>query len=140
MKPKDIVRLANSIRKEWGDNPTAIARKLGIVVFDEWESNVPGFTAQTMKLGDLPSVISINKIFDPFAKRLLCAHELGHAILHESTLLNYFNDDDTVTEAEANLFALALIGGEDIEKQLIMPLEKMDGAMLKAIMDYNIYS
>ena len=139
MKPKDIVRLANRIRDEWGSNPFDIARRLGIVVFDEWESNVPGFTAQTMKLGTLPSVISINKNYPPFAKELLCAHELGHALLHESALLNYFNDDNTITEAEANLFALALIGGRELEDEVIIPLEKMDGPTLKAIMDLNIY-
>ena len=138
MKSKDIIRLAKSIKKEWGADPIEIAHRLGIVVLDEWETSLTDFTAQTLKIGNLPTIISINKNYSDFAKKLLCAHELGHAILHEDMAVNHFTDANTQTEAEANLFALTLIGDENLEDSLCMPLIDMDGSMLKAIMDYNI--
>lgn len=65
--------------------------------------------------------IVINSNADDIAKKVLCAHELGHAILHsriasgggfhEITLF----DSTTPTEYEANLFAAELlISDEDI--------------------------
>lgn len=88
-----------------------------------------------------PTTISINNKYSEKAKKILCAHELGHALLHEQCI-NYFATTSsnvmTNIEFEANLFAVALLADKDINMKLSIPLEKMNNYLLKTIMDYNI--
>ena len=87
------------------------------------------------------NTISINNKYSEKAKKILCAHELGHALLHEQCI-NYFATTSsnvmTNIEFEANLFAVALLADNDINMKLSIPLEKMNNYLLKTIMDYNI--
>ncbi len=73
------------------------------------------------------------------AKRVICAHELGHALLHDGMAINRFNGtSDSLQdqcEYEANLFAVALLVDD---KSLNRPLKEMNNWMLKYILDYNI--
>lgn len=72
------------------------------------------------------SFIFINANMSDEMKRLVCAHELGHALLHrslgktQSGLMEFelFNITDT-TEYEANLFAANLLLDEDAIGSLI---------------------
>ena len=72
------------------------------------------------------SFIFINANLSDEMKRLVCAHELGHALLHrslgksESGLMEFelFNITNT-TEYEANLFAANLLLDETIIEELI---------------------
>ncbi len=65
--------------------------------------------------------IVINSSADDNLKKVLCAHELGHAVLHDRLVSHHafhetsLFDSTTPTEYEANLFAAELlIGDEDI--------------------------
>lgn len=141
MKSKDIIKLARNLKKELGTNdPFYIARYFGIEVLFR-DSRLAGFTAQTIKITDCPTIISINNAFTDFSKKVLCAHELGHAILHENCV-NYFATTSANVkneqELEANLFAVALLTADNIDSQLNVPLEKMNNYLLKSILDYNI--
>ena len=72
---------------------------------------------------------------------MLCAHELGHALLHEDCVNHFAVTNKNVTthvEQEANLFALALLTSDDIDEDLCIPLSNMSNYLLKSIMDYNI--
>ncbi|SFG22637.1 protein of unknown function [Lachnospiraceae bacterium C7] len=138
MKTKEIIRLARDIRKNWQTNdPYVIAKKLGIIVMDG-ASNVKNFKAHTIKSENYPTFISINSAYTDLSKKVLCAHELGHAILHEDNV-NYFaitaENVAKNVEFEANIFALALLVGDE---QLNMPIDKLSPYMVKSILDFNI--
>lgn len=141
MNAKDIISLARDIRTTWNTNdPYKIAERLGIAVLFR-DNCIKGFTAQTFKMDGYPTIISINDAYTEFSKKVLCAHELGHALLHEDCLNHFAVTSKNVAsnvEKEANLFAIALLADYDIDTQLSMPLENMNNYLLKSIMDYNI--
>ena len=140
MNPKDIIAFARDIRQTYNTNdPYKISEHYGIKVFHR--DNPKNFTAYTTKFEGYPTIITINSIYTGFAGKVLCAHELGHALLHEDCV-NHFamtqQNLSTTVEQEANLFAIALLGDYDIDRQLAMPLHTMNNYLLKAIMDYNL--
>ena len=141
MNAKDIITLAREIKEVWKTNdPYVIAERLGIAVLHR-KNNIPGFTAQTVKISGYPTIISINDTYTEFSKKVLCAHELGHALLHENCVNHFAVINSNATsnlEQEANLFAVALLTNNDIESILNMPLSCMNNYLLKAIIDYNL--
>ena len=141
MNAKDIIALARDIKTSWHTNdPYEIAKHLGITVLDR-KASFKGFTAQTIKISGYPTVISINDAYTDFSKKVLCAHELGHALLHENCV-NHFavtsKNISTNVEQEANLFAIALLSNKNIDKDLPLPLANMNSYMLKSIIEYNL--
>ncbi len=142
-RAKHIISYARQLKNYWHTNdPYELAAIYGYQV-SERESCYPGFTAQIVGIEGYKTVISINKAYNEFSKRLLCAHELGHAFFHSEDVCNHFagNDQsiDSVTEHEANLFAVALLTDNFINDRIIVPLEKMNNYMLKTIIDYNLH-
>ena len=142
MQAKDIIALARNIKDSWKTNdPYEIANRLGIVVLNR-DNNIKEFTAQTIKVPGYPTIISINNAYSNFSKKVLCAHELGHALLHEDCV-NHFaitsKNVSTNVEYEANLFAIALLSDNLIDSNLTIPLSNMNNYLLKSILDYNIY-
>ena len=141
MRAKKIITYARSLKQWCGTNdPYEIAERLGIEVLHR-NCTVKGFTAQTVKMEGYPTIISINDQYTDYSKKILCAHELGHAIFHEN-LVNHFavtrqNVSEDV-EREANLFAVALTASDEIDEVLKLPLEKMNNYLLKSILDYNL--
>ena len=100
-----------------------------------------GFTAQTVKIPGYPTIISINNAYNEKSKRILCAHELGHALLHEECVNHFAITSKNVTkevERDANLFAVALLLDENEERQLNVSLCNMSNYLLKSILEYNI--
>lgn len=141
MNADDIIRFARDIKNNWHTNdPYEIAKRLGIVVLHR-ENHIKDFTAQTFKIEGYPTIISINNAYTEFSKKILCAHELGHALLHENCVNHFANTSNNVfsnVEKEANLFAISLLTDYDIDESLSIPLAQMNNYLLKAIMDYNI--
>lgn len=141
MNHEDIVNLARNFKKYWNtNNPYEIADRLGIVVMHR-NSTIKDFTAQTVKMDGYPTIISINDNFTEFSKKVLCAHELGHALLHENYVNHFATTSSNITtnvELEANLFAIALLTDDDINNHINIPIEKMNNYLLKTILDYNI--
>lgn len=138
MKAQQIIRLANDIKSVWKtNNPFEIAEKYGIRVLVR-NVNIGDFKAQTLKMEGYPTIISINGLYSELSQKVLCAHELGHALLH-TEYINHFDittkNVHTNVEYEANLFAVALLCEED---EFNMPLSKMSGAVLKSILDCNV--
>ena len=141
MRAADIVALAKGLRDSWNTNdPFEIAKKFGIEVLFR-DAAIKGFTAQTIKIPGYPTIISINDAFNEKSKKILCAHELGHALLHDESV-NHFSVTKrnvmTYVERDANLFAVALLIDDETEAQLSGPLVNMENHLLKAILDYNI--
>lgn len=141
MKTTDIIALARGFRATWKTNdPFEIARRLGIEVLFR-DVSIKGFTAQTVKIAGYPTIISINNVFDKKSKKILCAHELGHALLHEECVNHFAVTNRNVTtdvERDANLFAVALLIDEQTERELNMSLGNMSNYLLKSILEYNI--
>ena len=141
MNADDIIRFARDIKNNWNTNdPYEIAKRLGIVVLHR-ENHIKDFTAQTFKIEGYPTIISINNAYTEFSKKILCAPELGHALLHENCVNHFANTSNNVfsnVEKEANLFAISLLTDYDIDENLSIPLAQMNNYLLKAIMDYNI--
>lgn len=141
MNAKDIIALARNIKQSWHTNdPYKIAERLGIEVLHR-ENNVKGFTAHTIKMEGYPTIISINNAYTEFSQMVLCAHELGHALLHKNCVNHFAITNKNVltnTEYEANLFAVALLADNGIDADLTIPLSNMNSYLLKSIVDYNI--
>lgn len=141
MNAQDIIALARDIKNSWHTNdPYKIAERFGIVVLHR-ENNIKGFTAQTIKMAGYPTIISINAAYTDFSKKVLCAHELGHALLHEDCVNHFaFTSKNVATnvEQEANLFAIALLTDSDVDADLAIPLTNMNNYLLKSIMDHNL--
>ena len=136
----DIIRFVKEIKETWHtDDPFAIAEKFGILVSVR-TSCLPDFTAQTIKMNGYPTMISINSAYDEFSRRILCAHELGHALLHNNGVNHYsiaYSHELEKLEREANLFAIMLLC-DDINSRLDMPVEHMSNYILKSILDFNL--
>lgn len=141
MNANDIISLAGDIKSSWHTNdPYKIAEHLGIVILHR-ETCIKGFTAQTIKFDGYPAIISINDAYTDFSKKVLCAHELGHALLHENCVNHFAITGTNVAsnvEWEANLFAVALLTSRDMDRHLTMPLASMNNYLLKSILDYNL--
>ena len=141
MNANDIIALARDIKTSWKTNdPYEIAERLGIIVLHR-KNCIKGFTAQTVKMEGYPTIISINDAYTEMSQKVLCAHELGHALLHEDCVNQFAVTSKNVTtsvEQEANLFAIALLTKQDIDEELTIPLSGMSNYLLKSIMDYNL--
>ncbi len=134
VRTSEIIRYAKDIRKAWGSDPFKIAEQYGINVFFMEGSKPAGYTVQAE---NYPTIINISGVKSELAGKVICAHELGHALLHEG--VNYLDGTNTTLmndiEYEANLFAVALLVSDE---KLNVPLESMSSYMLKEILDYNL--
>ena len=99
-------------------NPFKLAKKLNIEIIIEDLGEVRGLFKRVLRR----KFIFINLKLNEFDKILVCAHELGHAILHSSTNYQFLIDNTSLLkrsrlEDEANLFASYLIfpDGEETE-------------------------
>lgn len=88
-------------------DPFVICKSLGIkVIYKKY--NPEAFKACCYSVFNDEHLICINDNYDNNSKKLLCAHELGHAVLHKG-VGNYFGKNtDIDKEYEANLFAALL--------------------------------
>lgn len=138
MTPKEIIKTAIEYRTYYNTyDARIVAEKLGIKV--SLSSMNPSLAkAYIIKCpGHLP-IIAINSLFSDVSQNVLCAHELGHAILHKSNYNEFATTTDSVKqkmEYEANLFAVAFLCDED---DFNIPFIKMSNYVLKSVLDYNI--
>ncbi len=137
MSTEEIIALANNLKNMYQTtNPFKIADHLGInISFSPFKKTaMQGYTYRPFD--DHPPLIGINSNFDKRSQYVLCAHELGHAILHKDAC-NHFDDNpiNNPHEYEANLFAVALLCNPD---DLNFSLVNMDNYLLKSILDHNI--
>lgn len=135
---EDIIRYARELRREYHtQNPYKLAEHFGIRVVDGFHTDVSR-KAFTVKMETYPTMIMLNAAYDKKSRVVLCAHELGHALLHEEGM-NHFSVNEknvfTNTEYEANLFAVSLLFDDD---QFNMPISEMSNYILKSILDWNI--
>ncbi|WP_281758294.1 ImmA/IrrE family metallo-endopeptidase [Alicyclobacillus hesperidum] len=91
------------------NNPFVIARRKGIIVSESRLKGILGYH-HTYKR---QSVICIHESLTDYEKRFVCAHELGHAILHPHINTPFLRRNTLFSidriEREANTFAVELL-------------------------------
>lgn len=113
-----IKELVKSITNEyWTNCPFKLCKHLGIVIkyFDLGE--IKGFFKEIDNL----KYIVINNELSGFDKRFVCAHELGHCLLHGGEDMKFLLEHKNIVrhskyEEEANLFAAYLLKDEEINE------------------------
>ncbi|HDX9650177.1 hypothetical protein COL68_16575 [Bacillus wiedmannii] len=107
MKIKDYVM--KIVKKHGTTNPFEIAKRKNIIVLFEDLGNTLGFynTYKRFKF------IHINNRIDETTQRFVCAHELGHALLHPKANTPFLRNKTFFSvdrlEIEANTFAVELL-------------------------------
>ncbi|MCU5113126.1 ImmA/IrrE family metallo-endopeptidase [Bacillus sp. N5-665] len=107
MKIKDYV--LKIVKKHGTTNPFEIAKRKDIIVLFEDLGNTLGFynTYKRFKF------IHVNNRIDETTQRFVCAHELGHALLHPKANTPFLRNKTFFSvdrlEIEANTFAVELL-------------------------------
>lgn len=114
---KRIIEIVGQIKeKTASSDPFEICKQLGINIKFH---NLGSIKAYCFCQSRIKNIVINENADDPTAK-ILCAHELGHALLHEQILKNVhvhrstLFDETTPTEYEANLFAAELLIADDM--------------------------
>ncbi len=136
MRKDTIILYAKVIKKSFPDlSIIEIARLLSYkVVLINLDFKF--LTANNYRYENNNKVIFINSNFSKEEQNILCAHELGHAIL-DHPYKNTYKDKNLAYEYEANLFAVSLLFNED---DFNMPFIDMSNYTLQTILDKNISS
>ena len=116
-KSDAVVRARRLYNKYQTRDPFILARKLGIqFVYFQKRTNLKGM----FRLVNNVPFIFLNPFLKEYMQRMVCAHELGHALLHrqickkEGQLVEFeLFDIKTSVELEANVFASELLYDED---------------------------
>jgi Zn-dependent peptidase ImmA (M78 family) len=100
------------IRKHKTTDPFELCSLMGIKVIYSDLGSIRGIYQYKFR----KRIVHINCNLDPYLKRQVCAHELGHAVLHRKTN-TVFLDAFTYlpvskVEIEANVFAAELLIGD----------------------------
>lgn len=113
------LRVLNLIARHRTRNPFKLARLLNIEIVYEDLGEVRGFFKKILRR----KFIFINNKLSEFDQKLVCAHELGHAVLHSSNRIQFLIDNTKLLrksriEDEANLFASWLLfPGDDVVEE-----------------------
>ncbi|MCM1988797.1 ImmA/IrrE family metallo-endopeptidase [Oceanirhabdus seepicola] len=131
-----IIQLANSLKIKYGTkDPIELCKNLKIKI-STTKIKPEIFPAYILHVSENPSIV-LNEHYTINSQKILCAHELGHALLHKENILNQFKGDSSSEkiEYEANLFAVALLFNRSDFKIDIL---KMNNYLLEGILDYNL--
>jgi Zn-dependent peptidase ImmA (M78 family) len=105
-----IIRtLDKEIKKHQTNNPFEIAKNRNIIIRYFPLGQTLGFYMKNVR----HQVITINSDIEDYLKKFVCAHELGHAILHKDENTPFLHKNTLFSkdkiEREANEFAVHLL-------------------------------
>lgn len=129
------LRVLNLIARHRTRNPFKLARLLNIEIVYEDLGEVRGFFKKILRR----KFIFINNKLSEFDQKLVCAHELGHAVLHSSNRIQFLIDNTKLLrksriEDEANLFASWLLfPGDDVVEEFEFKESKTNFWMFEEI-------
>ena len=129
------LRVLNLIARNKTRNPFKLVRLLNIEIVYEDLGEVRGFFKKILRR----KYIFINNKLSEFDQKLVCAHELGHAVLHSSNRIQFLIDNTKLLrksriEDEANLFASWLLfSGDDVVEEFEFKESKTNFWMLEEI-------
>lgn len=111
MPRKTAVKL---IKKYESNDPFEIAEKKGISILYEALGGALGYYNSYKRI----QFIHINDSIDEIMRRFVCAHELGHAILHHDANTPFLKKNTFFStekiEVEANTFAVELLIPDEV--------------------------
>lgn len=100
---------AEQIAKRCGRNPFDVAEQLGIIIVYEPLGTIRGYYSKNFR----QKFIHINSDLPEYLKNFVCAHEVGHAVLHEDLNTPFLRSNTLLSvnryEIEANRFASCLL-------------------------------
>jgi Zn-dependent peptidase ImmA (M78 family) len=112
---KEIVR--QLIKKHKSNDPFQIAKEKNIVILFAELGNTLGFYSSYKRV----QFIHLNNQLDEMMQRFVCAHELGHAVLHPKSNTPFLRANTLFSveklEVEANTFAVELLLPDDVITQ-----------------------
>lgn len=132
MNKEEIVQYVKTLKKNQGSDPIRIAEEYMGYKVTYIEDEEQFLTGKAVRYRNQKLII-INKLYNEKGKKVICAHELAHIILHKGE--NKFNGEDLQKEYEANLFAVTLLFNEE---DFNMRFVDMSNYVLKSILDYNL--
>lgn len=111
MRIKSLVGLLRGKHKT--SDPFEIASKMGIVITQEQLGAIRGYYNKCFR----QQFIHINENMDDKQKRITCAHELGHCILHPNANTPFLREQTLFSvdklEVQANKFMAQLLISDD---------------------------
>jgi Zn-dependent peptidase ImmA (M78 family) len=112
---KEIVR--QLIKKHKSNDPFQIAKEKNIIILFAELGNTLGFYSSYKRI----QFIHLNNQLNEMMQRFVCAHELGHAVLHPKSNTPFLRANTLFSveklEVEANTFAVELLLPDDIITQ-----------------------
>jgi Zn-dependent peptidase ImmA (M78 family) len=112
---KEIVK--QLIKKHKSNDPFQIAKEKNIIILFAELGNTLGFYSSYKRV----QFIHLNNQLDEMMQRFVCAHELGHAVLHPKSNTPFLRANTLFSveklELEANTFAVELLLPDDIITQ-----------------------
>ncbi|MFC4618624.1 ImmA/IrrE family metallo-endopeptidase [Camelliibacillus cellulosilyticus] len=131
-KIKQVVE--KMIRKHGTNNPFEIASQKGIVLMLESLGKIYGYHHTFHRI----QIIHINDELDEPMKRFVCAHELGHAVLHPELSTSFLQKNTLFymdkIEREANEFAVELL----LSDEVLYTYQGTDATIYEAAAAYGI--
>lgn len=103
-------KVDNLIKKYETSNPFLLCKYLKITILFLELGKTKGYFKKTLR----KKFIIINSELSEFERKIVCAHELAHAILHSSNEMKFMLDNDVickrnVLEVQANEFVKFLL-------------------------------
>lgn len=114
-----IKHTINNLLEQHGTNePTELADYLGISILYEYLGNNNGLYINQNGC----KFILVNEILDYYDRRVVIAHELGHAVLHDNLNMTYLENNTYYSrdkfEYQANYFAANLLLPDGFENDI----------------------
>jgi Zn-dependent peptidase ImmA (M78 family) len=111
-----ISRSVDDLKRDYGDtDPFQIAKAMGILLLFQGMGRAKSACKGFFMTQDGQQIITINSDLPKMIRKIICAHELGHAVLHsqEPGMAAFQDfalfDTASLTEHEANVFAAELL-------------------------------
>ncbi|SDH22721.1 protein of unknown function [Aneurinibacillus thermoaerophilus] len=109
---KEIVR--QLIKKHKSNDPFQIAKEKNIIILFAELGTTFGFYSSYKRI----QFIHLNNQLDEMMQRFVCAHELGHAVLHPKSNTPFLRANTLFSveklEVEANTFAVELLLPDEV--------------------------
>lgn len=111
---KEKIAATKLIKKFHINRPCQIARALGVSILYENLGNTLGYFSTYKRI----KIIHINQELTEVEQQFVCAHELGHSILHPAINTPFLKKNTLLSiskiEREANEFAVELLLPDDL--------------------------
>lgn len=102
-------KITDLVKEHQTNSPFQIAKEKGIIILYQELGNTFGYFRSYKRI----PIIHINNAIDEITQRFVCAHELGHVMLHPDVNTSFLKNNTFFSidkiEVEANYFATHLL-------------------------------